>query len=297
MSRLAMTSVMYRALGGGALALFVLAFDARHAHAQAFAARTPQGAPARVPDRRSLSAARVTDRIRIDGRIDEAAWRAAAVGSDFVQRTPDVLQPATQRTEVRMLIDDAALYVAIRLHDSAPDSIQAPLGRRDAELYSDWAQVLIDAYHDRRTAYRFMVNPAGVQRDGVISDDNEFTEDLGWDAVWSSAAHVDSTGWTAEMRIPLSQLRFSVAADGATRWGLQIGRQLARRNERSYWSPIAPAVSGFVSQFGTLDSVSVPRPVRRLELLPYVSSRLTRAPAEIGNPVQARSARSIAERA
>ncbi|MEO7183595.1 MAG: DUF5916 domain-containing protein [Gemmatimonadaceae bacterium] len=279
-----------RTLGGGALALLSLVSYVQPSHAQAFAAHAAQSGSARERNPRSLSAVRVTDRIRIDGRIDEAAWRAATVGSDFVQRTPDVLQPASQRTEVRMLIDDAALYVAIRLHDSAPDSIIAPLGRRDAELYSDWAQVLIDAYHDKRTAFRFMVNPAGVQRDGVISEDDEFTEDLGWDAVWSSAARVDSAGWTAELRIPLSQLRFSVSADGATRWGLQIGRQLARRDERSYWSPIAPNVSGFVSQFGTLDSVRVPRPARRVEVMPYLSSRITRAPVEIGNPVQPRSA-------
>ncbi|MEO8561998.1 MAG: DUF5916 domain-containing protein [bacterium] len=279
--------VARRSLTVSALTLAALASTASPAQGQAPAtvALSARSGPSNAAGSRSLKAARATDRIQIDGRIDEAAWKGAAVGTDFVQRTPNVLQPATQRTEVRVLSDDAALYVAIRLFDAAPDSIVAPLGRRDADLYSDWAQVLIDGYHDKRTAFRFMVNPAGVQRDGVISDDEEFTEDLGWDAVWSSATRVDSAGWTAELRIPLSQLRFSVSADGATQWGLQVGRQLARRNERSYWSPIAPALGGFVSQFGTLDGVSVPRPVRRVEVMPYVSSKVTRAPIEIGNPL------------
>lgn len=273
-----------------ALLIAALAVPASNVSAQAPAPGTLPAPITSGRGPRSLVATHATDRIRVDGRIDEAAWQGAPVGTDFVQRTPDVLQSASQRTEVRVLVDGVALYVAIRLYDSAPDSIVAPLGRRDADLYADWAQVVIDGYRDRRTAYRFMVNPAGVQRDGVISNDDEGSEDLGWDAVWSSATQIDSLGWTAEMRIPLSQLRFSIASDGATRWGLQFGRQLARRNEQSYWSPVVPTVTGFVSQFGTLDSVSVPRPARRLELLPYVSSRLTRSPVAAGNPFARASA-------
>jgi hypothetical protein len=237
-----------------------------------------------VPQRRSLVAARATSAIVIDGRLDDAAWRDAQIGRDFIQRAPDALQPATQRTEARIVVDEAALYVALRLFDSAPDSIVAPLARRDADLYSDWAEVLIDGYLDHRTAFRFIVNPAGVQRDGIISGDDQSSEDPGWDAVWASATTRDSTGWTVEMRIPLSQLRFSVSAEGRTRWGLQIGRFLARRNERSYWSPIAPTVAGFVSQFGTLEGVAIPHPVRRAELMPYLSSKVTAAPSDAANP-------------
>ena len=240
---------------------------------------------AAAPERRSLVAARATSAIVIDGRLDDPAWRDAPVGRDFVQRSPDALQRATQPTEARVLVDDAALYVALRLFDSAPDSILAPLARRDADLYSDWAEVLVDGYLDHNTAFRFMVNPAGVQRDAVISGDDLSNEDAGWDAVWQSATARDSAGWMVELRIPLSQLRFSVAAEGKTRWGLQIGRLLARRNERSYWSPIAPTVAGFVSQFGTLENVTIPRPVRRAEVLPYLSTKVTSAPVDAGNPL------------
>jgi len=116
-------------------------------------------APARVavgrvvatgPQRRSLVAVRATSAIAIDGRLDDPAWRDAPVGRDFVQRSPDALRPSTQRTEARLLVDDVALYVALRLFDSAPDSIVAPLARRDADLYSDWAEVSIDGYLDHR---------------------------------------------------------------------------------------------------------------------------------------------------
>ena len=264
-------------------ATLLLAAERAAAQAPTNAARAVQRAIAPSTERRVMSAVRATSVPVIDGRFDDAAWRTASVGRDFVQRAPDVMQPATQRTEVRVLFDDAALYVAMRMFDSAPDSIVAPLARRDADPYSDWAELSIDGYLDRRTAFRFMVNPAGVQRDALVSGDDLFTEDAGWDAVWASATRRDSTGWTAELRIPLSQLRFSVGA-GASRWGLQAGRFLARRNERSYWSPIVPTVSGYVSQFGTLDDVTIAHPVRRAELLPYVSTKMTRAPMEAGNP-------------
>ena len=253
------------------------------AQAPANAARSVQRAIVGGTERRTLTAARAASAPAIDGRLDDAAWRTAAIGRDFVQRSPDVMRPATQRSEVRVLFDDAALYVAMRMFDTAPDSIVAPLARRDADPYSDWAELSIDGYLDRRTAFRFMINPAGVQRDALVSGDDLFTEDIGWDAVWASATRRDSAGWTAELRIPLSQLRFGVG-EGATQWGLQAGRFLARRNERSYWSPIVPTVSGYVSQFGTLDDVAIAHPVRRAELLPYVSTRITRAPMERGNP-------------
>ena len=265
------------------IAALMLSAGKAAAQAPANAARAVQRAIAPGIERRALAAVRATNAPAIDGRIDDAAWGAAAVGRDFVQRAPDVMQPATQRTEVRILFDDAALYVAMRMFDSAPDSIAAPLARRDADPYSDWAELSIDGYLDRRTAFRFMVNPAGVQRDALVSGDDLFTEDIGWDAVWASATRRDSAGWTAELRIPLSQLRFAVGA-GTSRWGLQAGRFLARRNERSYWSPIVPTVSGYVSQFGTLDDVAIAHPVRRAELLPYVSTKMTRAPIEAGNP-------------
>lgn len=262
--------------------------EARHACAQQLheVSRTPSTATVRP-----LVAKRRIGPIALDGRLNEKAWESAGVANDFTQQYPDVRAPATQRSEARILVDDGALYVGLRLWDAAPDSIVAPLGRRDMNQYSDWAMVIIDSYFDRRTAFRFMVNPAGVQSDAVLTNDAEWSEDFGWDAVWSAETARDSAGWTAELRIPLSQLRFSVTAKGETRWGIEFGRHLARRNERSYWSPIAPERNAFASQFGVLDAIPVHGAPRRLELVPYSLAQVTHAPREVGNPFLRASAR------
>jgi len=234
---------------------------------------------------RSMRAARVTADITIDGKLDEAAWAAAPMSSDFTQSYPKVGMKPTDRTEVRVLYDDAALYVGVRMFDSHPDSIAAQLARRDASgIYSDWLHVMVDSYRDRRTSFRFSVNPRGVQKD-VLEFDDRNGEDINWDAVWQVGTRVDSAGWTAEYRIPFSQLRFGGAQKGAERvWGFQIMRDIARRNERDSWSPWKTTDPGFVSFEGDLAGiVDVPTP-QRLEVLPYVSTKLTRAPGNSANP-------------
>jgi hypothetical protein len=210
----------------------------------------------------------------VDGRLDDAVWAAAPVAGDFVQQRPDVGEPASQRTEARVAYDGDAVYVAIRAWDTAPDSIAGQMGRRDATgLVSDYVQVILDGYHDRRTAFRFSVTPRGVKRDVFHYDDT--SEDGTWDAVWEVRTSVDSAGWSAEFRIPFSQLRYRPGA-GEQTWGINILRDLARRDERSYWSPMPPAGSGFVSRFGTLTGMTGLRSPRRLELLPYTVGRVTR---------------------
>lgn len=233
---------------------------------------------------RSMSAARVSGAIRLDGRLDEPAWASAEMSADFTQSYPRPGEPAQEPTEIRVLYDDAALYVGVRMFDSDPAAIAAPLARRDATgIYSDWLHVVIDTYHDRRNGFRFSVNPRGVQKDVLHSDDR--SEDLNWDAVWEVATHIDSAGWTAEYRIPYSQLRFGGAAPGAQRlWGLQVQRDVARRNERDSWAPWSPNSGGFVSLGGDLAGfVDIPTP-RRLELAPYASSRITREPGSALDP-------------
>ncbi len=233
---------------------------------------------------RSTIATRASSPIVLDGRFDDAAWASVLPADAFTQSVPDGGAPATQRSAARVLFDDKALYIAMRLEDSAPDSIVATLGRRDFTGYSDWAHVIIDSYYDRRTAFRFGVNPAGVKRDGYISGDQEFTEDLGWDAVWDAAVARDSAGWSVEFRIPLSQLRFAVDAAGSRDWGIQFARDLARRNERSTWSLTTPDRAGFVSRFGTLRGMEPPRALRRLEVVPFSVASVTHAPLQPGNP-------------
>ncbi|HEV7836956.1 MAG TPA: DUF5916 domain-containing protein [Gemmatimonadaceae bacterium] len=231
-----------------------------------------------------MRATRSPSAINVDGKLDEAAWKNAVPSGDFTQSYPKIGAPPTDPTEVRVLYDDDALYVGIRMLDSRPDSIAAQLARRDATgIYSDWAHVIIDSYHDRRNAFRFAVNPRGVQKDVLHSDDRN--EDANWDAVWQVATTVDSLGWTAEFRIPFSQLRFGGAAAGVDRlWGIQVLRDVARRNERDSWSPWKQTDPGFVSMSGDLTGiVDIPTP-RRLEIMPYLSTKLTRVPGDRANP-------------
>lgn len=238
----------------------------------------------------TLSAQRRSGSIAIDGRLDDEAWRGVVPSRHFTQSYPNPGKPPVDSMEVRILYDDQALYVGLRMFDAHPDSIAAPLARRDATgIYSDWVHVIIDSYHDRRTAFRFSLNPAGVQKDVYTSDDGN--EDLNWDAVWESATRVDSLGWVAELRIPLSQLRYGGADSGATRtWGIQIMRDVARRNERDAFSPWTPESPGFVSRFGDLVGLVDVQTPHRLELLPYVSSRATSAPGSASNPFYSRLA-------
>ena len=217
----------------------------------------------------------------LDGRLDEAAWGRAEAASSFTQRFPAPGTPATQRTEVRVLYDDAAIYVGMRLHDEVAAGIAAQLGRRDANgIYSDWAHVLIDSYHDRRTAFRFSVTPRGVQKDVLHYDD--FEEDVNWDAVWEVATSQDEGGWTAEFRIPLSQLRFSPAEEAV--WGINFGRDVARLSESAWWSPVLPGVAGFVSLAGELHGIRELQPPRRLEVLPYGVAQGSQVPVAGGDP-------------
>jgi hypothetical protein len=232
---------------------------------------------------RVVQAVRTTSELRIDGRLDEEAWAAAPVASDFVQQRPQPGAVPSERTEVRLLYDDRNLYVGMRMYDARPDSIAAQLGRRDATgLYSDWAHVVIDSYFDRRTAFRFSATPRGVVRDVMHFDDTN--EDGGWNAVWEVATSLDSLGWTAEFRIPFSQLRFSTDGRQELRWGINFIRDIARRDERSYWSPILPEVPGLVSRFGELHGLAgIPAP-RRMEIVPYALGRLSRVPGDPADP-------------
>jgi hypothetical protein len=248
--------------------------------------------------RPSLEAVRVAAPVAapvIDGRLDDAAWATAPVATGFTQMRPTPGATASQRTEVRVLYDDQAVYVAMRLYDDEPSGIAAQLARRDASgIYSDWAHVLIDSYHDRRTAFRFSVNPVGVQKDVLHYDD--FSEDVNWDGVWEVATSVDEAGWTAEFRIPLSQLRFSAnGSNGSTGngmvWGINFGREIARASEWSWWAPILPEVPGMVSVSGELHGIRELTPPRRLEVLPYAVARGNSEPRVAGNPFQRSSGR------
>jgi hypothetical protein len=208
--------------------------------------------------------------IILDARLDEAAWAAATPVTEFIQFDPDEGRPASERTEVRFLFDDDALYIGARMFDAmGPKGVRTQLVRRDAGMESDYLQVVIDAYHDHLGRAFFQVNPSGSKFDMLgIGASNP---DQSWDAVWEAEARIDSLGWTAEIRIPFSQLRFS--RDREQIWGLQIRRFIHRRNEESMWSFWRKNEPGGPSRFGHLEGVRIASVPRHLELLPYVVSR------------------------
>ena len=212
-------------------------------------------------------AVRTTSPVQLDGRLNEAAWAAAPVTDSFTQIDPDEGQPASQRTEVRVMYDDAFLYVGARLHDTG--RITGRLGRRDMDFGdSDWFGVMIDSYLDHRTAFGFDVNPAGVRHDEIKTID---VDDYSWDPVWEAATTVDSAGWTAEYRIPFSQLRFSGAREQL--WGVQFERIIGRNREYAVSTFIPKSIRGGVPQYGHLSGVNDIEPGKRIEVLPYTVQR------------------------
>ncbi len=222
----------------------------------------------------------------LDGVLDEPAWALAQPITNFVQREPDEGDPATERTEAFVLFDDGALYVGIRAYDSEPDKIVGRLTRRDQHSPSDWLIVSIDSYHDRRTAFEFRVNPAGVERDQYRYNDTN--SDLSWNAVWDVATSVDAEGWTAEFRIPFSQLRFPNLPEQT--WGFNIERVIQRKNEVVQWKPIPREAAGWVSEYGDLVGIQDITPPRRLEVLPYFAATQAMTPRVTGNPFETGSA-------
>lgn len=233
-----------------------------------------------------LSAMRVVgDEPRLDGRLDDPAWARAPVAEGFTQFAPDPGASATERTEARVLYGDDAIWVAVRAFDRSPDSIAAQLTRRDQGSYSDEVAVVIDSYFDRRTAFHFQVNALGVKTDIYRFDDTG--EDAGWDAVWDAATARDAEGWSAEFRIPYSQLRFRDAPEQT--WGINFLRRIARHDETSVWAPTSRNDGAIVSRFGELRGLAELAPPRRLEVTPYSLARIERAPGDEENPFYRRN--------
>lgn len=217
--------------------------------------------------------------ISVDGILSEQEWQQPGI-TGFIQKDPDQGQPSSQKTEVWVCYDNEALYVAARLHDSSPESIVRRIGRRDAYLDADWFYFGIDSYHDKRTGFYFGVYAGGTVRDGTLYNDS--WDDDSWDGVWDSATRIDDLGWTVEMRIPYSQLRFP--EQDSYVWGVNFGRNIERLNEESYLVMVPKEESGWVSRFAELHGVEQIDPPHRLELLPYVASSAEFLRAEAGDP-------------
>ena len=228
-------------------------------------------------------AAARTGAVAVDGRLDDAAWSSAPAITDFHQQTPDEGKAPTERTELRILFDDGAVYFGARMYDSqGARAVRRLLVRRDQLLNdnaSDKIALVLDPYHDRTTRVWFELNPLGVKGDHLNGD-------ASYDPVWEGAANVDSLGWTAEFRIPLSQLRFP--RDSVQTWGLQVWRTLARRNEFDMWAFWRNNEPGGPGYFGTVEGLALAQQPRQLELLPYAVTKSSFALPAPGDPFRSK---------
>lgn len=218
--------------------------------------------------------------ITIDGKLDEANWLTAIWQDDFVQHEPSEGKAPSQKTEFALMLDEHFIYVGFKAWDTAPDSIVQRLSQRD-QADGDLVAVEFDSYNDKRTAFAFLVNVAGIKQDFIISNDGE-NEDNSWDPIWHVKTSRDDKGWYAEMRIPLTQLRFE-GISGQT-WGIQVGRALFRKDEVTLWQPASKKTAGWVSQFGELKGLKDLKARKVLDVMPYVVARTDRFEKEAANP-------------
>ena len=216
----------------------------------------------------------------IDGKGDDPAWEDVEWSGEFTQLEPDDGAEPSQQTAFKILFDDHNVYVLIRAFDTEPDQITNRVTRRD-DFSTDWVEIHFDSYHDKRTAFSFTLTASGGRGDEAISNDGGDWDDS-WDPVWFGASTIDEQGWLAEMRIPLSQLRFS-GEEGQV-WGIQVQRRLYRRDERSGWQHIHRNSPGWVSLFGELRGLEGIESSHRIEVLPYIVGDLNRYQAEARNP-------------
>jgi Domain of unknown function (DUF5916)/Carbohydrate family 9 binding domain-like len=246
---------------------------------------TVQSAPQRPSQNAGtprIQVLRVTEPIKIDGKLDEEVWSQAEIAGEFRQQEPNEGTPATEKTEVRVLFDEKNLYIGIHAFDSEPAHINARELVRDAGFSNDdKVEILLDTYHDRRNAYRFAVNPLGTQQDALITDEGRDVN-LSWDAPWVSAGRIDESGWTVEIAIPLTTLRF---IEGSSGWGLNLARIVRRKTEEDLWTSWQRSFGlERVSQAGELTGVEEIKRRRLVEIKPYASGGWREGARLIGQP-------------
>ena len=231
---------------------------------------------------KKIEAVRLNEKVTIDGILSENVWQRPGF-DEFFQQEPHQGEKATQRTEVWLAYDDDAIYYAAKYHDSDPDSILARLVRRDFVWGdpSDGTVLYLDSYGDKRNGYFFYVNAAGTLADGLLENDSKQT-DLSWDAVWEGVPHMDKDGWSVEIRIPFSQLRFK-KSDVQT-WGVNVERYISRRAETVMIAYTPRNENGFASRFPVLLGIQGVTPKTKVELLPYVTAKAEYVGHDKDNP-------------
>lgn len=249
------------------------------------AAQAPPG-PTTDANRRSARAVRVEAPPRLDGDLGDACWQNAPVLTDFITNSPVFGQSSAQRSEVRIAYTDEAIYVGAYLYQPA-DRIRTDLGQRDGDITADQLHIGLDTYRDRQNAFRFQVTASNVQYDARMSPENL---DVSWDAVWDSRVKQQADGWSVELRIPFSALRFPKRPEQV--WGIQIARQIQYLNEFSTFSPVDPNGGGALPQWADLTGLRDLDPPLRLAFSPYVAASVQRSPVS-SDPVDYATGRTL----
>ena len=216
----------------------------------------------------------------VDGILTDEAWNLVEWAGDYIEFQPDENTPPSQQTKFKIVYDSKNLYIGVRCYDSEPDKIVKRLSRRDG-FEGDWIEFNIDSYHDKRTSFSFSVTAAGVKGDEFVSN-NGNNWDESWNPIWYTKTNIDDEGWTAELRIPLSQLKFGKEDEQV--WGLQSTRRFFRAEERSLWQRKPIDTPGWVSEFGELHGLKNIEPQNQLEIQPYTVTSAETYEAEDGNP-------------
>jgi len=238
-------------------------------------------AGARNSEKKTCQAVKISGEVPVvDGKLDESVWKLAKWYNNFIQYQPVDSGVSSQKTEFTVLYDNYNIYVGMKMFDTAPDSIEQRITRRD-QIDGDVAGVEFDSFDDRRTAFAFAVTAAGVKYDFIVSDHGN-KEDVTWNPIWWTETSKDSLGWYAEMRIPLTQLRFEEKKD--EEWGIEAIRYLFRKEETSVWSPISRKQASFVSQFGRINGLQGIESRNIVDFMPYIVAKREQFEKDPENP-------------
>ncbi len=228
----------------------------------------------------TIRAVKINSPIVIDGKLTEQVWQNGRGFENFFQRDPVEGAAASEKTILKLAYDENALYMGVKMFDSSPDSIMARLTRRDEWVDCDNIMLCLDPYNDKRSGYYFALNAAGTQMDGIFYNDS--WDDGSWDGVWEGKVYRNAEGWSAEMKIPFSQMRFSQSENMI--WGINFRRIIGRKNEYDYLVFIPKTESGFVSHFASLTGFESISSSGQIEILPYVTTRAEYLQFEDGDP-------------
>jgi Domain of unknown function (DUF5916)/Carbohydrate family 9 binding domain-like len=232
---------------------------------------------------KQCGATKVNTSIKIDGKKDDAAWANVKAVDDFIVAYPDFGKKTSLKTEVKIAYDNTAIYVLAIMYDDKIN-IRKQLTQRDGidRQDCDFFTLGLDTYQDKQNAFIFQLSAAGVQADARQSSANG--RDNSWDAVWESAVTINADNWTAEIKIPFSAIRF--AKKDIQNWGLQLTRNIRKKNESNTWSPQDPNKDGTINQWGTLTDLKDIVPPLRLSFLPYLSGGIRQSPTSNGNTIE-----------